>query len=206
VKRQVGMVLVLGCVASWPVFGQQTGTERGVPITVVLYDRANVKPESLAAAKQVVIRIMNTAGIAVRCIDPLVQTELPPNGYVSVVIVPAAYSNADRNEAGFAAVTSGPYPRAYVFLDRVKTYSERVNSRYESTVGIVLGHVIVHELGHLLMPGKLHTLSGIMRANWDSTQWDEAAAGLLLFNDQEAEIMRNQMRGYCSAPCVREPC
>jgi hypothetical protein len=130
-------------------------------------------------------------------------------GYLSAVITPAAYPGSGLNEAGFAAVTTGRYRRAYVFLDRVKAFSEVVTSlRGHRVVGTVLGHVICHELGHLLMPDKSHAPFGIMRADWDSQQWDEAVEGLLLFSPRQAQIMRRQIQDCCSAPLERKrgPC
>jgi hypothetical protein len=219
-KRQLGMKLVLGFLASSPLsgFGQQTGTGRGVPITMVVDDRANVKLESLAVAKQVVIRVMSAAGFAITWIDTQdalttdglhtdssEQLKLSRSCHLSVVIAPEAYRGLGLNEAGFAAVTTGSYRRAYVFLDRAKVFSEEVTSLHgEKTVGTVLGLVICHELGHLLMPGKPHAPSGIMRAAWGSKEWDEAAEGLLLFSRRQAEIMRSQAQDHCSASLARK--
>ena len=223
-KRQLGMKLVLGFLASSPLsgFGQQTGTGRRVPITMVVHDRANVKLESLAVAKQVVIRVMSAAGFAITWIDTQdalttdglltdssEQLKLSRSGYLSVVITPAAFRSSALSEAGFAAVTAGSYRRAYVFLDRVKAFSEEVTSfRDEKIVGTVLGHVICHELGHLLMPGKPHAPFGIMSAAWGSKQWDEAVQGLLLFSRKQAEIMRRQIQDHCSVSLAnkRRPC
>jgi hypothetical protein len=222
-KVRLGMKLILGLLASSPisVFGQQSETERAVPIAVVVFDRANVKQESLAGAKQVVMRVMSEAGFEVTYVDT--QDTLTPGapvtdsspqtkfsgGYLSIVITPAPFPGSDLNEAGFAAVTTGLYPRAYVFLDRVKAFADHVMSvRPERTMGTVLGHIICHELGHLLMPGKSHPPFGIMRGEWTSEQWDEAAEGLLLFSREQAEIMQSRIRDHCSAALARKrrPC
>jgi hypothetical protein len=222
-KRRFGMKLVLGFLVSSHIscFGQQTGTERAVPITVIVYNRANVNPEVLAVAKKVVIRVMSAAGFAVTCIatqdlntgfpiaDSAEQTELSKIGFLSVVITPAAYRGSRPNEAGFAAVTTGRYRRAYVFLDRVTAFSEKVASfRRDRVIGTVLGHVICHELGHLLMPRKSHSPFGIMRADWDFQQWDEAVEGLLLFSPRQAEIMQREIQDRCTASIARNrrPC
>ena len=217
-KCPLGMKLVMGFLASSPISGfpQQTGIEQAVPITVVVHDRANVKPETLAVAKQLANRVLNVAGFAVTWIniqDDLnkdgsgtnsEQTGFLRSGYLSVVITSTAYPGSGLNEGGFAAVTAGPYRRAYVFLDRVEAFSEKVtNFRGEKIVGTVLGHVICHELGHLLMPNTPHPLFGIMRGDWDSKQWQEATQGLLLFSRGQAERMKSQIRDQCSASLAR---
>src|SRR5262245_10931332 len=132
-NRPFGMFLVLGFLASSPNsgFGQKTETERGVPITLLVYDRANTSAEILAVAKQVVLHLMTAAGFAPDYIvtqdmlntglpiaDPSKLPGLPRTSYLSVVITPTAFRRTSLNEAGLAAVTRGPYRRAYVFLDR----------------------------------------------------------------------------------------
>ena len=36
-----------------------------------------------------------------------------------------------------------------------------------SNVGYLLGVVVAHEVGHILLPAYSHSPSGIMRANWE---------------------------------------
>jgi hypothetical protein len=52
--------------------------------------------------------------------------------------------------------------RAYVFYDRVKNTS----ARYGSARGVLLGDVVAHELGHLLI-GHSHSQDGLMKAQPD---------------------------------------
>jgi hypothetical protein len=53
-------------------------------------------------------------------------------------------------------------------------------------VGQILGHVIAHELGHLLGLDS-HSPTGIMRADWSRTDLEDAFSGNLLFARQRAE-------------------
>lgn len=209
-KRRFGAKLILGYFVSGCLcgFGHQTGNERKVPMTVVVRDQANVSAESLMVAKQVASSIMSAAGFAVTWIDTQEvlnadvapddssqQNELLRSGYLAVVIEPVALGGSSSTEAGFAAVTTGPYRRAYIFYDRVKSFAAAVEVvRNDREVGIVLGHLIVHEFGHLLIAGEAHTPVGIMRGLWDRNQWKEAAAGRLRFSRGQAEIMQNQVR------------
>src|SRR5215471_4191169 len=111
-KSRFGMNLVLGLLVSSPIsyFGEKTGTEQAVPIKVVVYNRANVNPEVLEVAKQVVIRVMSVAGFTVTFIatqealntgvavpDSAEQTELSRRGHLSVVLTPAAYPGSGLN-------------------------------------------------------------------------------------------------------------
>jgi hypothetical protein len=55
------------------------------------------------------------------------------------------------------------------------------------TVGLVLGHVIAHELGHLLLQRATHSAAGLMQATLDLRL---AQQGRLLFTAPEAQAIR----------------
>ena len=54
----------------------------------------------------------------------------------------------------------------------------------------ILGFVIAHELGHLLLGSNSHATAGIMRANWRKPEISAAGKGLLGFSETQAETMR----------------
>ncbi len=61
--------------------------------------------------------------------------------------------------------------------------------------GLVLGHVIAHEAGHLMLPPGAHNSTGIMKARTDSRSWNEAFRKSLLFLPEEGELIRAAMLG-----------
>jgi len=67
--------------------------------------------------------------------------------------------------------------------------------------GDLLGLVVVHELGHLLLGKDSHSSEGLMRGRWEAAELREAAKGKLLFSKSEAERMRVR---YLSATALRE--
>jgi hypothetical protein len=56
--------------------------------------------------------------------------------------------------------------------------------------GDLLGYVVVHEIGHLLLGKNSHSADGLMRAKWEVSELREAARGKLLFTSSESEQMR----------------
>jgi hypothetical protein len=56
--------------------------------------------------------------------------------------------------------------------------------------GELLGYVVVHELGHLLLGQDSHSANGVMRAKWDFAALQQVARGTLIFSANEAERMR----------------
>ena len=59
--------------------------------------------------------------------------------------------------------------------------------------GLLLGHVIAHELGHLLLPYDSHSQTGLMRSGWDKSQAANALMGNLRFNQGEAGLIRRRV-------------
>jgi hypothetical protein len=53
--------------------------------------------------------------------------------------------------------------RAYIFYDHIAAYAMQTTTPFTR----VLGVVIAHEVGHLLLPDFSHTSAGIMRATWE---------------------------------------
>ena len=54
----------------------------------------------------------------------------------------------------------------------------------------ILGLVIAHELGHLLLGSNSHATTGIMRANWKKQDLSLASKGMLGFTEHQAQQMR----------------
>jgi hypothetical protein len=79
--------------------------------------------------------------------------------------------------------------RAYVFWRRV----ERASLNFTASLDKVLAVAIAHELGHMLLPDGRHAKSGLMAAPWDPSHFRSAAAGLLLFSEASAELIRREL-------------
>jgi hypothetical protein len=75
---------------------------------------------------------------------------------------------------------------ATVLYDRVKKFARR----YHINCGVMLGYVIAHELGHLLLPPKSHSVEGVMRGMIDLQL---AAAKQLRFTPEQGELMRRKL-------------
>ena len=59
-----------------------------------------------------------------------------------------------------------------------------------SNISMILGCLMAHEIGHLLLGEGQHTASGIMQASWDILQVQNALRGTLGFSYQQARRMR----------------
>jgi hypothetical protein len=63
--------------------------------------------------------------------------------------------------------------------------------------GLILGHVIAHELGHLLLGQTSHSATGLMLARLDVPL---AGQGRLLFTEEQGEVIRGAV-----SPCAALP-
>jgi hypothetical protein len=82
-----------------------------------------------------------------------------------------------------------PTTYAYVFYGRVEKGAKEV----PCTVEQLLGYVMAHEIGHLLL-GRGHSPRGLMSAQWDDKALGEAARGWLSFGTDEAAQLQAEVR------------
>ena len=61
--------------------------------------------------------------------------------------------------------------------------------------GELLGYVIAHEVGHLLLGTDSHSHDGIMQGRWEDVQLREAGKGNLQFTSSQAALMRERLGG-----------
>ena len=78
---------------------------------------------------------------------------------------------------------------AYALWHRVVEFASAENRAVE----MILGYVIAHEVGHLLLPPPSHTASGIMRATWYRRDLDDAERDRLRFTAEQAHQIRRRI-------------
>jgi hypothetical protein len=83
--------------------------------------------------------------------------------------------------------------------------AEKVAGSVGSSVGQVLGLIIAHEVGHLLL-GRNHSPGGIMRARWGLNDWVLAGQGELVFLPQQAAAMRTKLNASGGKVHLRRNC
>ena len=166
-------------------------------MSVVLCDQIGIDALTWSTAKTEAIRVFDDAGIHVEWVDldhgnkPCIP---PPMGaHFLVILSPTPPKDWIGPDAmGFAPAHTN---RAYVFHDRVKRFMQRFgqDENEKSTTGIVVGHAIAHELGHLLIPGDAHG-EGLMRPVWSYREWTRLLEGTLRFNPDHATVIQDQLR------------
>jgi hypothetical protein len=146
------------------------------PLIIRIYDSVGLASERLATAHHAVSAVLKPAGIDINWRDcrgprpdapgPLCSGALE----VSEVIVRIVNggSNQGDDRLGYSSVDVQHHADclATVFADRI----EAMAGRTQSDPGTLLGHVMAHEIGHLLMGTSRHSPIGLMRDRWSDDE------------------------------------
>lgn len=181
----------------------------GMPgVTVRAYDYAKLSSRIRMQTASVAGSILRKAGIRLVWLDcpmeasaestvcdgPLGPTDLVFRFLQRGANTPAVFR---RSHCGFATRDdSGRGAFASVFVDCLKD----LPAAGPLSAGVILGHLVAHELGHLLLPSERHYPSGLMRANLRQAEWKQAAIGALVFTREQgasiqAEIQAREREG-----------
>ena len=130
----------------------------------------------LAQAHATVERIYAGVGVKVKCCSAI---SMQFDTGVAPQVHPAAM--------GYAVPYGKTGMHVHVFLNRVlSTESRRLT-------GALLGHVIAHELGHVLESSSRHADKGVMKARWDNVDFDQMLIRPLPISAGEVEEGSQQL-------------
>src|SRR5512138_1140594 len=153
---------------------------------------AAVPPEHVRFAEDRASAVFGRIGATIRWIDQDEAARDRVKALLTVVIV-----NEEQNQGGGASrfvdalgLANPSVRRAHVFYDRVAA----LNVGTPRTIPSLLGDVIAHELGHLLLPPPGHSLDGIMRAELETRSW-----ALKTFTAPQAREVLSRLRTLRSA-------
>ena len=76
--------------------------------------------------------------------------------------------------------------------------------RYQGDAGVLLGFVMAHELGHLLL-GPGHAADGVMRSAWSRREMQALRQRWLTFSKREAPRIRRELQARAAAANVVVP-
>jgi hypothetical protein len=167
-------------------------------IKVNLYNDSAVSDEVMDSAQKEASRILRDAGVMLSwcrrtipgepCASPgtaTLQVRLCPRAAEANYAVPA-------NSMGFSLTSPAPEFGFFagILVQRMAAFTRGDQHRYE----LMLGHVIAHELGHLLLERSAHSRNGLMKDQWDRPQWDLMETGRLLFSRDEARLIQARVK------------
>lgn len=158
-------------------------------ITVLVFNFRQVQGTTLAKAEDESGRILERAGVHVTWRDCPTGNEPCPKGQGRIFFL-AIKAGPVQNEfldtvSGYALLPHHLAVVHYDYLPRMPRGNGGINE-----TAMVLGCVITHELGHLLLGEREHSIGGIMQAHWGVAQIQSALESHLSFLPEEAVLMR----------------
>jgi hypothetical protein len=194
------------CVALSAVLALSFGAaEPGSKVTVFVYNYAWVPSEVLAQTETQAARIYQLGGIEIQWLDcplsPAEASQFPacqvPPGPTRLALRLLSQSMADRLRKAQDSYGFALYPEDGSFATVANVFAsdaEQLANSRGMKWGLILGHLVAHELGHLLLGSGSHSSTGIMHVPWYPKELDILALGLMVFRPQEAERMRTNIR------------
>jgi hypothetical protein len=116
-----------------------------------------------------------------------------------VRIVPRSL-NLPGEDFGIAFVGSdGLGIQADIFYSGI----DRMAKNSSANPAEIMGHVMAHELGHLLLGLNSHSHLGIMQARWSDQQLRQMSMGALKFNKRQSEMINARLLGTHDIPQIQ---
>jgi len=172
-----------------------SGAESSPTIRIRVNNYTQATPAMLAGAEREAARILGKAGLwtvwldcpsgrsSVDTLDPCRQP-LEATDIALRVLSESSQNKFQDTAFGFAVVPV----LASVYYDYVAHLARSDNAEFE--MPIILGCVIAHEIGHLLLGSNSHSVSGIMQGRWERLQIRQAVTGTLLFTPEQAKLIQ----------------
>lgn len=177
--------------------GAEVATESPRPLRLNVYDYAGVAPDVRVAAADVTRHVYAAIGVDLiwveRCpvacriaFSREAYTD-PTGGGLTVFVLPP-----DMTSREFPSTMLGNTPEksevAYAFFDRIRA----VAFAREVSLATLLGHVIAHEVGHILLR-EGHAAEGLMRDHWVYRDLLLATRGRLGFTATQGGRIRSRL-------------
>lgn len=196
-RLRVITLIIYVAIALWSLGSPQrvAAQQRAVPLTVLVFNYSTASVSALKIAERQANDIFHKAGLQVswvRCPVPL-TTDSDPACAAEVGLQDVLVRIVDhpqRNYFGEETFGFSIAPAlATVYYGRALSVGNTDEANYE--VPVILGSAMAHEIGHLLLGPRGHSLTGIMKAQWKRTHLEQAMKGRLVFSADQATQMRS---------------
>jgi hypothetical protein len=182
-------------VASDYIESAHSRAEVDTQVSVSIYNDAGVPSDILTRAEELAARIFSRAGIEVTWLNcPRISSggrltvcsHIAP-GHLALRIISRVASSTSDAAFGVAFLAPDGTGR---YGDVFWKKAQELHADTNLALADILGNVIAHELGHLLLGSNAHAISGIMRAQWGSDELLRITMGALMFLPEQSKRMR----------------
>ena len=196
--RLVSRLTIL-CVGAYTALGA-TEEVPGKPLVLVSLKHGSLSTRYLRAAELVAEKILSAADIRLKWSSSKFSIELRQRATLLTEVDLLIDTPVNFRPASLAYTNLSPQSgrRIIVFWDRVQ------ESVREENWSKTLGHVMAHEITHILQRRKGHSTEGLMMAHWATTDLSRMAFSALLLSSDDIELIRQGMNEVSrTKPTVR---
>ena len=208
---QVAMITVLTGFAGMSEKAAAHSLEIQASLTVEMHNDAKIDSKELADAERVAGSVFKKAGVASSWMAAGTVSENRSSdttddatslAHLRVYVLSQATADSFALPVGAMGVAPGKGPDrqfVYIFYDRVKELTHKretadaLDARISLCTGQILGEVMAHEIGHILLNLPSHSATGIMRGPWNRRDLQDAAYGQSLFTPEQAKVIRTEV-------------
>jgi hypothetical protein len=200
-KKGLAGSLALGLILGVSPYGAaKTFSREGLGsdkrITIRVHNYAQIDTSDLLKTEQITDDIFRETGVEAAWLecsagdapakDPACEIPMTPMD-LELNLLPRSMSQrfllgADRFGVALEDAQGGLGFDAWIFCDLVKDAA----AKKHLTPSVLLGTVIAHELGHLLLSTNSHSAFGIMRAKWSNEELSAVEHRAMYFSSSES--------------------
>lgn len=188
---------VLALFSNSPV-GEAANRSLQPTVSLVINARAWMRPDEIARATVEITRILGAIGVRVdwiagaASVADRLDNRLEPDYAIHVIVLARTdRPDADALPLGFAPPETTLCDAAIVIF---KEHVDEFAHAHGRPASLILGLVIAHEIGHVLLPKPAHTSAGIMQSPWDQQTMTQADNPGLQFTAQQGALIRATRR------------
>jgi len=177
----------------------------------VYFDYDRIPAVTLGRAQQIASQILATAGVRLKWrigSAPARHTDLLTDctGFSDPAPTITVDPNPPRHRAGAssdALAYTFPYApggvRIYIYYDKL----DQAHPNSPRITGILLGHVLAHEITHALERIDRHSNSGLMKARWTATDYGEMQIRPLPLADEDRLLIGMGLDSWRRQSCPK---
>ena len=170
-------------------------------IVVRTYDSVGVSPGEMEQARAGVGAILASTGIKPiwrPCHQPACTEPVKPHEVAVRIVTSGPQSVPDSLGFSMVDVSQRAGSLATIYEDRVQALAAKA----DVDRGLLLGRVIAHEIGHMLLGTSSHSRVGLMRAVWVTGELRRDLPSDWMFSGKEAAELRRRVIARTSAPAT----
>jgi hypothetical protein len=164
-------------------------------VLVHIVDSGGISGMTITHAEFVARRIMASAGVKVRFAvsaprrRELQTAECETAAATETIDVRFAYSVPDEYKPGVLA-EARPFAKCGI---RITVFINRVSRLFETRLApdsSILGHVLAHEIGHVLLKLETHSETGLMKARWTDHELVQMRSKIFAFTPAAIQMIQ----------------